>query len=202
MKVDPIDMHIHLDATGRSPHLEYAHRVWARHLRPGARIIDATVGNGRDAEFLASLLQGKGELFVYDIQEQAIENSRLRLQRYSSDFSTLHIAFRHQSHESFLEEHVDLIVYNLGYLPGGNKEITTKVTSTLASLASAQQALSPQGAISVMCYPGHLAGKLEEQAVQQWAFLQAIDWSVQYFFWNPGKPSWFWIKKLGSPTSI
>ena len=61
------------------------------------------------------------------------------------------------------------IVFNCGYLPGGNKALTTETGSTLSALAQAVHILRPGGLLAVVLYPGHEAGALEAQAVSEWA---------------------------------
>lgn len=58
---------------------------------------------------------------------------------------------------------VSVIMYNLGYLPGSNKQITTTYSSTLASLEQALTMLKPGGVISIVLYPGHKAGRIEKE---------------------------------------
>ena len=76
----------------------------------------------------------------------------------------------HSSHTTFPEEiksgTVRLIVYNLGYLPGSDKALTTKVETTLESINHAQRLIMEGGVISVTCYPGHPEGKKEEEELQ------------------------------------
>ncbi len=62
-----------------------------------------------------------------------------------------------------------LIIYNLGYLPRGDKTITTKVDTTIASLKSALPLIKPGGAVSVTCYPGHPEGAIEEKEIRLWS---------------------------------
>ena len=139
--------------------LKQAHLTWKEHLesldteRP--LIIDATCGNGHDSLFLSSFEEA--ELHCVDIQEQAIKATSARLPERSS------IHFHHQSHEdvSFTGRPIDLIVYNLGYLPGSDKSIITTPNSTLTSLESASKHLSPSGMISLMIYKGHEGGMTE-----------------------------------------
>ena len=38
--------------------------------------VDATLGNGRDALFLSTLIDDGGKVFAFDVQEQAIEESK------------------------------------------------------------------------------------------------------------------------------
>lgn len=45
--------------------------------------------------------------------------------------------------------------YNLGWLPGGDKSITTKLEDTLESIEAAKRLVRHGGMISVMLYTGH-----------------------------------------------
>lgn len=45
--------------------------------------------------------------------------------------------------------------YNLGWLPGGDKSITTMLEDTLESIEAAQRLVKHGGMISVMLYRGH-----------------------------------------------
>ncbi len=58
---------------------------------------------------------------------------------------------------------VSVIMYNLGYLPGGNKQITTGYSSTAASLEQALSLLKPGGVITIVLYPGHDTGRIEKE---------------------------------------
>ena len=74
-------------------------------------------------------------------------------------------------HSTFptITQPLKLIVYNLGYLPGGDKEITTQTGSTLISLQEGLKLLTTNGIISMTCYPGHEEGNNEEKAILEWA---------------------------------
>ena len=50
-----------------------------RFLLPGDTAVDATMGNGHDTQFLCELVGESGHVFAFDIQEQAVENTRRRL---------------------------------------------------------------------------------------------------------------------------
>ena len=54
-------------------------------------------------------------------------------------------------------------MYNLGFLPGGDKDLTTVYESTLKSIEKALLLLNPQGILTIAIYPGHQAGKLEKE---------------------------------------
>uniref|UniRef100_A0A7S1XF59 rRNA methylase n=1 Tax=Compsopogon caeruleus TaxID=31354 RepID=A0A7S1XF59_9RHOD len=100
------------------------------------------------------------------------------------------------SHERFPEEiqegSVRLICYNLGWLPGSDKQVTTRTESTLASLAHATTlTLCSGGLVSIMAYPGHPEGERERDAILHWA--QGLDknrWVVCHHRWiNRGESS-------------
>ena len=142
---------------------EKAHVRWAQILQSGDLAINATIGNGHDTLFLAQTLAGSGKIIGYDIQEAALEKTGERLLNFSN------VTLKLQSHASIDEENARLIVYNLGYLPGSDKRVTTLLETTLESLESAQKALMPGGLLSITCYPGHHEGQRESQAVLEWA---------------------------------
>ena len=59
--------------------LQSAHQWASEVLTPGGAAIDATTGNGHDTLFLARQVGPDGHVFGFDIQEQAIQNTRRRL---------------------------------------------------------------------------------------------------------------------------
>ncbi len=146
--------------------IRLAHQFWKETLSPGDVTIDATCGNGCDTLALAKFLDGKGSISSYDIQKQALDDTDAVLKKSLSDHQRKIISLRHKSHESFEEKSAKLIVYNLGYLPGGDKSVTTRAQSTLNRLKSALSIIIPGGAISMLCYVGHDEGKREEAVLR------------------------------------
>ncbi|MBM3208178.1 MAG: 16S rRNA (cytosine(1402)-N(4))-methyltransferase [Chlamydiae bacterium] len=146
--------------------IHLAHLFWLNLIKKDDIVIDATVGNGKDILFLASTLMnlGGGSIYGLDIQKQAIETTHELLKEHAERFLP-HTRLIHASHESFpreiLQGSVKLIVYNLGYLPGGDKTITTMTESTIISIKSSLELICPGGAISITCYPGHEEGHKE-----------------------------------------
>jgi SAM-dependent methyltransferase len=151
-------------------HISLAHRRWQNHLRFGDTVIDATVGNGHDALFLAKLVlaPGRGRLLGFDIQKKALERTQKRLEEALDPSLLTQITLFHQSHEELPRCPARLICYNLGYLPGGDKEITTKRESTLKSLQKALDLLEKGGLISITFYSGHNEGAREEEFIMGW----------------------------------
>ena len=180
------------------PHLNFAHNSWEKCVHPGDTVIDATVGNGHDTFFLAQLLKGQGRLIGYDIQPQALEQTQKRLTGLPAPWQDI-VALRLQSHTHVSETGIKLIVYNLGYLPGGDKAITTQRESTIQSIQSALHCLSAEGAISITCYPGHAEGALEQEAIID--FLKTLPsdrWNICHHIWinRPRSPTWIWLQAL------
>lgn len=126
--------------------------------------IDATAGNGHDTLALAKRVR---HVYAFDVQPEAIEATR----RIAPANVTLILA-----DHATMSEHIPLelhgtiaaVVFNLGYLPGGDKTLITKPASTIAALQQAWELIKPDGLLSVMTYPGHDGGDLEDRAVSEW----------------------------------
>ena len=169
----------------RSPHLAFAHTFWAKVLSPNDSAIDATCGNGHDTLILAKLLP-QGKVFSIDLQEAAIEKTRKKVIQEGLE---KRITLLHQSHESFpdiLPKSIQLIVYNLGYLPGGDKTVTTQTAVTLKSLQNALPLLKKEGVLFITLYPGHPEGEKEAAAVLDFAKkLPREEWEVHHESFSP-----------------
>lgn len=152
--------------------LEVARQLIRQRVQGHETVIDATMGNGNDTLFLAQLVKDQGKVIAYDIQEQAIAKTRERLQREGlADRVELLLA----SHEEMasLTVQAAAIMFNLGYLPGGDKQITTLPESTIRAIQSGLHVLRPGGIMTIMVYWGHPAGVLEKEAVEE--FCQGLD---------------------------
>ena len=164
-------------------HLHLAHHFWNKHLKPRDWAIDATCGNGHDALFLSSKVE---KLFCIDIQSAAIENTRKKVPT-ALFFQTCHSQLPREA----LSPNLKLIVYNLGYLPGSDKSLTTSHLTTKQSLELALSILPVGGAISITFYPGHHEGFREFETLRP--FLKRLDsksFSVSIHEW---------INRLSSP---
>ena len=78
------------------------------------------------------------------------------------------VADNHAKLARYVSEPICLIVFNLGYLPGGDKQRATQTETTLAALQAALDKLSVGGLLSVTMYWGHEAGKAERPALLRW----------------------------------
>lgn len=146
-----------------------SHFWLARVLRPGDMAVDATCGNGHDTLFLAELVGETGRVWAFDIQPAAIAATRHRLQAAGLAERVELIQDGHQFLMRYLQESVQAVVFNLGYLPGSDKEIITRSETTLAALQQAAELLAAGGIIAIALYTGHAGGPEEARAVESWA---------------------------------
>ncbi|MBR4441998.1 MAG: class I SAM-dependent methyltransferase [Clostridia bacterium] len=149
-------------------------RHWAEELLrqavgEGARVIDGTMGNGHDTLWLAELVGGMGRVYAFDIQREAVERTRARLEE--AGLSQRAVLF-HAGHERIAElvpEPVDAAVFNLGWLPGADKALRTQADTTLAAANAALDKLKEGGLLTICAYPGHEEGRVERDMLLEWA---------------------------------
>ncbi|WP_369902168.1 class I SAM-dependent methyltransferase [Bacillus manliponensis] len=153
--------------------LPFARKLLQTAVKEGDYAVDATLGNGHDTCFLAEIVGDSGKVFGFDIQKEAIESSANRLQEKGLENRAVLIHDSHDTLLSVLTEEakgkVTGAVFNLGYLPGGDKEIVTKPNSTIAAIEQLLQVMPPEGIIVLVIYHGHPEGQVERDAVLQFA---------------------------------
>ena len=121
--------------------------------------VDFTMGNGYDTLFLSTLVP-EGQVYAFDIQESAVESTRSRLEENRVE----NVCLIHDSHanvKEYVKVPVNAAMFNLGYLPGGDKSIHTMRESTVKAVQSALEILAPGGVLTVSVYPGHAEGRAE-----------------------------------------
>lgn len=172
------------------PHLELARYYWTEAMILGGIAIDATCGNGQDTLKICQLALNspEGHVYALDIQPEALDTTRLLLSQHLSEEKMRRVSLLQQCHSSFPStlkpQSIRLIVYNLGYLPRGNKTLTTQTSTTLESLAKGLQLIQPGGMISLMCYPGHDEGAREEEALLKAVEpLSRSEWTCLHHRW-------------------
>lgn len=135
-----------------------AQNIISTYIGSGKVAVDGTLGNGFDCDFLSDSFE---RVYAFDIQKVAIEN-------YSSK-NKENVILVHDSHENLLnyinEEEIDVAMFNLGFLPGGDKLITTKVESTISSLKETLKLLKSGGIVTIAVYVGHPQGIEESEAI-------------------------------------
>ena len=134
-------------------------------VQPGDRAVDATMGNGHDTCLLAELVGEAGHVDAFDLQPQAVANTRARLtQAGLVDRCSLHL-LGHEHLGEVVTAPIRAAVFNLGWLPGGNKSLTTRWETTEAAILAAMALLMPGGACIVSMYPGHGEGDRERKSL-------------------------------------
>lgn len=153
--------------------VQRAHEALEKVVAEGDIVIDATLGNGHDTLFLARCVGDSGHVYGFDIQQQALKST---LECLDDAGTSERVTLYHAGHELIatllpdaLRGAVRAMMFNLGYLPGGDKSRTTTPGTTLAALTAGLEMLSPGGVISVIAYTGHRGGRDEADAVKCWA---------------------------------
>lgn len=143
-----------------------AHQVVSDVVGAGDVVIDATAGNGHDTLFLARLVGNEGRVIAFDIQGAAIDSTRQRLRAASMD---KRVELHCESHGELLErvgrDEVAAVMFNLGYLPGGDHEVITEVSETAKAVVQGLFALRAGGVMTIVCYTGHPGGAEEAETV-------------------------------------
>lgn len=147
--------------------VEIAKGICKLKLEEGQTAVDCTMGNGYDTAFLCGLVGERGKVYAFDVQEEAMLYTRKRLRELNLLERAETILDGHQNIDKYVKETVSLVIFNLGYLPKGNHEITTKQETTIEAVQKCLDLLEPNGIILLIIYPGHDNGKLEKEALER-----------------------------------
>ncbi len=132
-------------------------------VRPGDAVTDATMGNGHDTLLLCELVGDTGRVYAFDVQSQAVESTRKRLTEAGlSDRARLFL-MGHERMGEVVQEPLSAVVFNLGWLPGGDHAVTTRWETTQKALDAALALLKPMGLLLICAYPGHEEGERERR---------------------------------------
>lgn len=148
---------------------ELAMSVTLAYISKGDTVIDATCGSGRDTASLALAAGAEGHVYAFDIQEKAIDMTRERLAANGLGNVKLIMKSFTSMGEFIPDGSASAVVFNLGYLPGGDHSITTTADETLKGLSYALEAIRPGGIVTIVLYDGHEAGAIEKKRVIKWA---------------------------------
>ena len=151
------------------PALAFARQLIEGRLKNGGRALDGTAGNGRDTLFLAQLAGGSGKVWAFDIQAQALTNTAGLLRENGVEERVELIAASHADLADYVREPLDAAMFNFGYLPGGDKTVTTTADSSVRAMQAAAALLAEGGLLTAVVYSGHPAGLAEAAAIEQWA---------------------------------
>jgi len=148
--------------------INYSHHLLEESVTPGDTVIDATCGNGHDTLVLSKFAGKEGKVLAFDIQEQAIQNTRALLEKHERNNVEL-ICDSHEKLNEYLAaglyNQIGGAIFNLGYLPGGDKSVITEAKSTIIALDAILLSLKHTGLVILVIYPGHQGGQEEKEAV-------------------------------------
>ncbi|HEX3445367.1 MAG TPA: class I SAM-dependent methyltransferase [Chthoniobacterales bacterium] len=132
--------------------------------------IDATVGNGYDTLFLAHVVGPSGHVIGFDVQKAALKNAS-ELLRFTGMIDRVRLVLGcHSGIEDYLRNGrpVQAAMFNLGYLPRGDRSIVTRAPTTLAAIDGLLRHLSTFGRVTILAYRGHVGGPEEYEEVKRY----------------------------------
>ena len=147
---------------------KFAMSITADYINKGDTVVDATVGNGNDTLALSRLVGETGKVYGFDIQTLALMRASEFLMANDAPSEIELVYNGHEEMDRHISEEVSAIVFNLGYLPSGQKQITTTADTTITALDKAIDMIKADGIVTVVMYPGHPAGQIEKDKVLEW----------------------------------
>ena len=149
-------------------------RAVSEQVKEGDICIDATAGRGNDTLTLCSLVGENGRVTAFDIQQSAIDSTRTLLEENSLLHRAELILQSHADMDSYFEEGtVSCIMFNFGWLPGGEHSIHTNADTSIEALRKALKLIKKGGMITLIIYYGRDTGFEEKDAILE--FLPCID---------------------------
>ena len=131
------------------------------HLREGDTAVDFTMGNGHDTEFLSKTVGEAGHVYAFDVQQQALGSTAANLEKAGCPKNYTLILDSHHKVKDYVQGPIRAGMFNLGYLPGSDKSITTMRVTTMPAIEAAIELLDHGGVLLVAVYPGHAEGDAE-----------------------------------------
>lgn len=161
-----------------------------KRINEGDTVIDATAGNGNDTLKLCKMVGETGKVYAFDIQEKAIEETKRKLLENSFCNAEV-IKDGHEFIDKYVCGKVKAVIFNLGYLPGGDHCIHTKGETTIEAIKKSMELISDDGFIVLMIYYGKNSGTEEKLKVMD--FLKQLDnkkytVTIHDFYNRPNNP--------------
>ena len=135
------------------------------HLKEGDVAVDFTMGNGHDTEFLSKTVGENGHVYAFDVQEMALASTKKHLSEVgcSENYTLIHDS--HHNVKQYVTTPIKAGMFNLGYLPGSDKTVTTMRATTLPAIEAAIDLMDRDAIILVAVYPGHAEGEAEGKMI-------------------------------------
>ena len=135
------------------------------HLKEGDVAVDFTMGNGHDTEFLSKTVGENGHVYAFDVQAQAVESTGRNLKAAGCPENYTLILDSHHNVKKYVGCKIKAGMFNLGYLPGSDKTVTTMRETTLPAIEAAIDLMDKDAIILVAVYPGHAEGEAEGKLI-------------------------------------
>ena len=144
---------------------EMEKKLLSEHIGNGNVVADFTIGNGNDTLWLAKRVGENGFVYGFDIQQQAVDNTKALLDKNGVADRCNIICDSHHKLLEYIKTPIDAGVFNLGFLPGGDKGITTLRETTIPAIKDAISLVKAGGCLLIAVYPGHEEGQLEGEMI-------------------------------------
>ena len=148
--------------------LDFSKKIIKEKIKHASVSIDATLGRGNDSLFLSSI---SDKVYAFDIQKEAIESSNELFKK--ANINNVQTILDSHEHVDEYVNNCDIAMFNLGYLPKGDKSIVTKVDTTLIAIKKIISMLNLNGIISIIFYPGCPSGNEESKIIGE--YLKSIN---------------------------
>jgi tRNA G37 N-methylase Trm5 len=154
--------------------LELSHEYIKKVVKQGDIAVDATAGNGNDTLLLARLVGSTGKVYSFDIQEKAIIKTKEKLVHNDMDRRVKLIKDGHQNMGLYIKEKsIKAVMFNLGYLPGGDHSIATRAETTIPAIETAMGLIVQKGIITIVVYYGGDSGF--DEKIRLLDYIESID---------------------------
>ncbi len=149
---------------------EWNQRILDDLIPEGGFCIDGTAGTGRDTLYLSQKVGKRGRVLAFDIQQEALDMTGERLRKAQCTENTTLLLDSHVHMDEYAQKDtVDAILFNFGYLPGGNHNLATKADTSLEAVEKGLSLLKAGGVMSLCVYSGGDTGFAERDALLTFA---------------------------------
>ncbi len=136
------------------------------HIKPGGAAVDFTMGNGHDTLWLSRAMGADSRVYAFDVQQAALDNTGKLLKTENAPENYKLILDSHHNVKKYVREPICVGLFNLGWLPGSDRSVTTMRDTTLMAVKSAIELMDDDAGILIAVYPGHEEGRLEGEELE------------------------------------
>jgi tRNA G37 N-methylase Trm5 len=164
-----------------------AREIIKNSVKPNDTVIDATAGNGNDTLLLAGLVGDEGMVYSFDIQKTAIDKTQELIDLNGLSERVTLINDGHENLLNYIDREINYGIFNLGYLPGGDKSIKTKPETTIKAINAMLSLLKKNGLMLIVVYHGKDSGEEEKKELDK--YIKGIN-QKKYTILQMDYPNW------------